>query len=179
MTIIKAMAKVAVPLVFMLGAMQASAQAIFLSELAGDAKVPKTYGISVDYFGLEQGFDIDDLNFTLPGVVIDDTVLGDVDVDSDTDYAAFKFDAWIFPFLNAFIVGGQIEGDTIVDLSQVSIEGLPIELNNLSIPIDGNVFGGGLTLAYANNDGWFFSLTSTFTGLQHCIWKRKNRILVM
>ena len=42
------------------------ADALFGSDLAGDRKLPKTFGIGVDYFSLDQPFQIDRLSISTP-----------------------------------------------------------------------------------------------------------------
>jgi len=151
--------RLALGLFLSLFTLQVSAQALLLSELAGDAEVPRTFGLSVEYFGLEQDYDLDSLTISVPFPLGD---LSDLELNSDTDYIGVKFDFWLLPFLNVFLTGGQLDGNTFVGLSDVSLPGLPIQLNDLNIDIDGDVFGGGITLAYAN-DKWFGSITASYT----------------
>lgn len=139
---------------------QANGQALFMSELAQGQDVPKTFGVSVDAFTLEQGYDFVSLEFDLPGLTLAN--LPPVDIVSDTDYKALKLDAWVLPFLNAFVMAGKIDGGTAVVFESLDIAGLSLPLNNLIIDIDGDVYGGGLTLAYGTNK-WFASLTTTVT----------------
>lgn len=131
------------------------ADALFGNDMAGGRELPPTFGIGIDYFKMEQPYQFDSLSFSPPVLPIaDPNIIG---VKSEIKNVDLKFDVWVFPFLNAFAIYGNIDGQTEVDLSDV---GLPIP--PLNINYDGNVYGGGLTLA-VGGDRWFASVTSTFT----------------
>lgn len=133
----------------------------FMKDRVGDRWLPRPYGIGVDLFTLDQDYNIDSLQFTLPGVSLPDpSVLG---VKNEITELDVKFDVWLFPFLNVFGIFGRIEGDTLVDFSRVpiTIPGLPITIRSLPVEYDGQVYGGGATLAYGG-EHWFASLTGTY-----------------
>jgi hypothetical protein len=127
-------------------------------EWARGHDLPRPYGIGIDFFTLDQGYDITSLAFTLPGVSLSDPSI--IDVDNQISHVDLKFDVWVLPFLNLFAIAGRLEGDTAVDLSRVPSQ-LPVPLGKLKIGYDGSVFGGGLTLA-AGGEHWFTSLTGTY-----------------
>lgn len=129
--------------------------ALFGNEMAGDRKLPRTFGVGIDYFSMDQPYQFDSLSFSPPVLPITDPNI--IGVESDMSNVDLKFDVWVFPFLNVFAIYGNIDGETDVDLSDV---GLPIP--PLNINYDGDVYGGGLTLA-VGGDRWFASITSTFT----------------
>ena len=91
----------------------------FLKDIAGDAKLPPSYGIGIDLFTMNQDYNVNNLDFSLPGLVIDDPSI--ISVENDIDYADVKLDAWIFPFLNVFAVLGTLDGETSVNLSGVAL----------------------------------------------------------
>lgn len=130
----------------------------FMRDIAGDADLPRPYGIGVDFFTLDQQYDISRLSFTLPGNPTVDPRL--IDVDNEISELDLRFDAWLLPFLNVFAIVGHIDGGTAVDLSGVQLP-LPIPLGTLDLDYDGTVYGGGLTLA-AGGEHWFTSLTGTY-----------------
>ncbi|MFQ6005276.1 MAG: hypothetical protein ACE5OQ_07205 [Woeseia sp.] len=132
--------------------------------LAGDRKMPRAFGIGIDYFNMDQPYQIDNLVFNAPpGVPLPPiTDPSSIIVDNDVTHVDIKLDVWLLPFLNVFAVYGQIDGDTSVDLSGVGIPLLPPEVQTLRIDYDGDVYGGGVVLA-AGGDNWFASVTGTFT----------------
>jgi hypothetical protein len=130
----------------------------FMRDMVGDRELPLPFGVGFDIFTLDQGYDIDALSFTLPGVSLSDPSV--IDVRNEVQHADLKFDVWLLPFLNVFAIYGHIEGDTLVDLSRVPAQ-LPIPLGALPVEYSGQVYGGGATLAYGG-ERWFASLTGTY-----------------
>ncbi|MDH3267102.1 MAG: hypothetical protein OEM25_09065, partial [Gammaproteobacteria bacterium] len=148
------------------------ADALFGNDMAGDRKLPRTWGIGVDYFNMNQPYQIDSLSL----VDTLDTPGGPVPVDLAAALAPdpsvlniknklthhdIKIDVWVLPFLNVFGIYGQIDGDTQIDLSALALP-LPPETNSLTFSYDGDVYGGGIVLAFGG-EKWFGSLTGTFT----------------
>ncbi len=132
----------------------------FMKDLAGDTELPRTWGVSLDYFTMDQDYDIKSLQFALPGVSLGDPSL--LKVTNEVEHFDIKADVWLFPFLNVFGLVGRVETDTIVDLSRVEIVGLPFALDTLPVSFDGKVYGLGFTLVYGT-ENWFASATSTWT----------------
>lgn len=139
------------------------ADPLFGKEMAGDRKLPRAFGIGIDYFNMSQPYQIDSLSFStpptfpLPPVSDVSTII----VDSDIRNVDLKVDAWLLPFLNVFGIYGRIDGSTTVDLSNSGVP-LPPSFQMLTIDYDGDVYGGGFVLA-AGGDRWFASLTTTFS----------------
>jgi hypothetical protein len=135
---------------------QADSLLPFGRDWAGDAKLPKPYGVGVDVFTMNQDYDIESLSFVLPGVTLPDpNVIG---VKNRLHEEDIKFDAWIFPFLNAFALVGHVNAKTLVDLSGAQA---PVPLGTLPVSYDGEAYGGGLTLAYGG-EHWFAAVTGTY-----------------
>lgn len=118
-------------------------------------RMPLPGGIAASVYGQTQPYDIKMLEVPLAG--IDIGVADGIEIDSQTTSMHVKFDYWVLPFLNLFVLGGQIDGSTTVDLGKVDI-GLPIRLNDIKIDYSGLMYGAGLTLAYGG-PGWFTTLT--------------------
>lgn len=137
----------------------AQAQSLFMSDLAGDREVPLTWGVGGNFFTMDHDYLITDLTFDLPGVVITDPSI--IGVRNEVWHLDVKLDAWVLPFLNVFVVGGVIDGDTSVDISAVDL-GLPFPLGTLPIEYDGESYGGGATFA-VGGDRWFATLTAVYT----------------
>ncbi len=133
---------------------------LFGKDWAGDREMPRTFGVGVDFFSMDQPYQIDSLSFTaaapLPPISNADIV-----VKNEVSNWDIKFDVWVLPFLNVFGIIGQIDGETDVDLSNTGAP-LPPEIQRFSIDYDGDVYGGGAVLAFGG-DRWFGSFTATFT----------------
>jgi len=132
----------------------------FMKDMVGDRELPRPWGIGIDFYTMDQDYDIKSLSFSLPGVSLGDP--SQIRVTNEVQHFDFQGDAWILPFLNVFGVVGRVQIDTVVDFSQVQITGLPISLGKLPVEFDGTVYGGGFTLAYGAEQ-WFTSVTTTFT----------------
>lgn len=144
------------------GVSTAQADSVFPlgKEMAGDAVLPRPYGVGADIVTMDQNYAIDSLSFTLPGVTLPNTNV--IKVKNHFNEEDIKLDAWVLPFLNVFGVYGHINAETDVNLSAIAIPGLPVSLGTLPVRYKGTVYGGGMTLAYGN-EHWFASLTGTWT----------------
>ena len=151
------------PMVLLVLPMWSHAEPLFGKSLAGDAKLPKTFGVGIDYFGMDQPYRIDSLVLAAPPGIplppIADT--GSIKVHNEFDEVDLKLDVWLLPFLNAFGLYGRIDGETVVDLSNIGAS-LPPEIRRLQIDYDGDVYGAGL-VAVVGGDRWFASVTGTYT----------------
>jgi len=143
-------------------AAQADSTLPFMKDLAGDNELPRPWGISLDFYHMKQDYGIKNLDFSLPGAIIDDP--SKIGVKNNLDYYDFKVDVWLLPFLNVFGTVGKVDATTTVDFSGVEITGLPvpIQLGELPVEYDGTVWGAGFTLVYGT-ESWFTSATTTFT----------------
>ena len=131
-----------------------------MKDLAGDTELPRPWGISIDFYTMDQDYDIRDLQFVLPGIALGDP--SQIEVTNEVMHFDIKADVWLLPFLNIFGIIGKVDTDTMVDFSQVEITGLPFNLGTLPVTFDGTVYGGGFTLAYGT-ESWFTSATTAFT----------------
>ena len=139
---------------------QADSVLPLMKELAGDTELPRPWGISIDFYTMDQDYDIRDLQFVLPGIALGDP--SQIEVTNEVMHFDIKADVWLLPFLNVFGIIGKVDTDTTVDFSQVEITGLPFNLGMLPVTFDGTVYGGGFTLAYGT-ESWFTSATTAFT----------------
>lgn len=132
----------------------------FMKDLAGDADLPRPWGVGFDYYTMNQDYNIKNLEFALPGVSIDDP--SKIKVANEVQHIDFQGDAWILPFLNVFGIVGRVDIETSVDFRNAEIAGVPINLGQLPFSFKGTVWGGGFTLAYGT-ESWFTSVTTAFT----------------
>jgi hypothetical protein len=133
---------------------------LFMKDLVGDREFFEPWGIGVDFFTMEQDYDIQSLSFQLPGVPSVDPA--EIGVTNELQHYDLKLDVWLTPFLNVFALVGRMDADTLVDLSRVSVPGLPFPLGVLPVSYDGTVYGAGVNLAYGG-ERWFVALNNTWT----------------
>ncbi len=132
----------------------------FMKDMAGDADLPRPWGIGFDFYTMDQDYDIKSLVFALPGVGLGDPSA--IEVTNKVQHFDIQADVWLLPFLNVFGILGRVDIDTLVDFSKAEVSGLPFALGTLPVAFDGTVYGGGFTLAYGTKT-WFTSVTTTFT----------------
>ena len=158
--------------VLLLAPFSAHADALFGNDMAGDAKLPRTWGVGIDYFAMDQPYSLDSLNivdtvdaggFSVPidlqAILVPDPSI--LPIENDIRHNDIKLDVWLLPFLNVFGIYGRIDGETQIDLGVLGLP-LPPQTNTLTVDYDGDVFGGGIVLA-VGGERWFASVTGTFT----------------
>ena len=152
--------------------LSAQADALFGNDMAGDRKLPRAWGIGIDYFEMDQPYSLDSLTIVdtvdlggvpipidLQAILIPDPSI--LPIENDIRHNDIKIDVWVLPFLNVFGIYGQIDGDTQIDLGVLGVP-LPPQTNTLTVDYDGDVFGGGIVLV-VGGDRWFASVTGTIT----------------
>jgi hypothetical protein len=154
------------------------ADPLFGKGMAGDRDLPRAFGLGIDYFNMDQPYQIDNLSLDCPPGDPQDPIFqfcqgllqsllpvvgntSSIIVENEIEHVDLKVDLWLLPFLNVFGIWGNIDGRTTVDLRNIDAP-LPPALNVLNIRYDGDVYGGGLVLA-VGGDKWFASLTGTYT----------------
>ncbi len=133
---------------------------LFMKDLVDEGDFFEPWGVGIDIFTMSQDFSIKSLDFQIPGIGEIDPSL--VDVSNDISNYDIKLDVWVTPFLNVFGLIGYLDADTYVDLSNVTIPGLPFPLGSLRVAYDGTVYGLGANLVYGT-DRWFAALNNTWT----------------
>ncbi len=126
---------------------------------AGDADLPRPVGIGIDIFSMDQAYQISSLQFTAPG--FNQTIEG-LEVDNNITEINVKLDAWLLPFMNVFVIAGDLEGTTAVDLRGAgpALQALPFE--TIHLDYGGMVYGAGMTLA-AGGRRMFGAVTITLS----------------
>ncbi len=134
----------------------------FMKDLAGDIELPRPWGVGVDFYTMDQDYDIKNLEFSLPGVSVGNPEA--ISVTNDVQHFDIQGDVWLLPFLNVFAIVGRVDVKTVVNFNDADIQGLPAGVSLPVIPVSfkGTVYGGGFSLAYGT-ESWFTSVTTTFT----------------
>ena len=93
---------------------------LFMKDLVGDREFFAPWGVGLDFFTMDQDYDMKDLYLNVPALG------GEIDIDpsqvavtNKVQHFDVKLDAWITPFLNVFGLVGRVDADTVVDLGSV------------------------------------------------------------
>lgn len=127
------------------------------ASLAQGRQLPLPFGAGLTVYHQDQDYALDSLALGVPG--FDDIPLDAIAIDNQITEYNLKLDLWVLPFLNVFAIYGNLDGETDVDFSALPIS---LPLGRIAILYDGDVVGGGLTLA-GGGDRWFASLTGVYT----------------
>jgi hypothetical protein len=104
--------------------------------------LPKPFGINVVGMYVDQGIEISNLSLSTgdnPRVPIEAIQFGD---NSSTIFTGnLRADLWVFPFLNAYVMGGTAKANTTVNVAT------PVPFES-SVDQTGDYFGTGLTTAF-------------------------------
>lgn len=122
-------------------------------------EIPNPLGLGLTFYNQTQPYEIESLEVEFPG--LDASQLDGFDVDNETTSYHLRLDYWLLPFLNVFGLVGNIESKTTLDLGGLDI-GLPIDINDLTVDIDGTVYGLGVVLA-VGGEKWFATLAYDYT----------------
>lgn len=122
-------------------------------------EIPNPLGLGLTLYNQTQPYRIESLEVQFPG--LDPSLLQDFDVGNETTSYHLRLDYWVLPFLNIFGMVGSIDSSTTIGLSGLDI-GLPISINDLTVSLDGTMYGAGLVLA-VGGEKWFATLSYDFT----------------
>ncbi|MDZ4729658.1 MAG: hypothetical protein SH820_06925 [Xanthomonadales bacterium] len=125
-----------------------------MKQLPDDPKAHRRWGITVDYFNMDQAYKVNKFMLGSQDEAIMD--LSQIDAHNDTQQLSLKLDFWPTRYLNIFGILGRADADTIIDLDYVS------SANPLKITSEGTLFGAGFTLARGGKS-WFSSFNATLT----------------
>jgi len=127
--------------------------------------LPMPYGVSANFIFMERDIEVTDVRVQFgnrPPESISDRA--DFEVSNTTIIPAFRFDAWLLPFLNVYAMGGKGFTDTSLS-SVIQIKpplGDPIEVElEQNQKVDGAMLGLGTTMVFGG-DSWFVMLDANY-----------------
>ena len=123
----------------------------------GGQTFPLPFGAGLTLYEQRQEYGVDRLAVGLPG--FEGLPTGALEIDNRLRELNLKLDAWLLPFLNVFLIGGKLDGRTVVDFGGLQ---LPIPLGRVAIDFDGEVYGGGAVFAWGTERA-FATLTPIWT----------------
>lgn len=154
-----------------------SLQAFELPLFAEDARqqgysLPKAYGLSIGGMSVEQGIDVNSIQFsglTYPifGTPIpsDAIAISAAPGKQKSEVYTLRADLWLLPFLNIYAIGGKMSGYSETTVYIDKIGHIPIENNqglDFRLDLDGNLYGGGVVVAGAIGN-WFTLIDASLT----------------
>lgn len=144
----------------LLGSAQLQAQDNATPDGLRGIELPNPLGVGVTFYNQNQPYQTESMSLQLPPG-LDTSGLKNLEVDNETTTLHARVDYWLLPFLNIFGIVGSIDSSTKVALSNVDL-GVPMQLDDLNIDMDGTVYGGGLVAAYGGRK-WFGTLAYQLT----------------
>jgi hypothetical protein len=120
-------------------------------------QLPAPWGLGLALYAQDQDYDIGSLSVGIPG--FDPALAAGLEVENETRSYHLRADRWVVPFLNVFLLLGQVDGKTDVALSGLDL-GVP--LTDLRIDYDGWMYGGGVSIA-GGWDRYFAVVTANYT----------------
>lgn len=126
--------------------------------LAQGRELPRPFGVGIDLFDLNHDYRVDRLGLLVFGQGIEGP--SGFEVENRITEFNIKLDAWVLPFLNVFALIGDVDGLTVVDLSDNNPFGIPIQ--TLRVAYSGLIYGGGATITGAGQRV-FASVTASYT----------------
>jgi hypothetical protein len=137
--------------------------------LARGYELPLPFGVSVIYNYLARDVKVSDVRIGVDSEPLQSVSrFLDLGSSSKVNAGLLKADAWLFPFLNAYFLGGYIHNESVseghVTLPQPGpIPRPPLEFDfTLPTTLDGFVGGGGLTLAAGYRE-FFLMMDANYT----------------
>ena len=129
-------------------------------------ELPRPFGIGINFIFMERDIAVTDVTVAVAGrppESISDRAA--FDVRNRTLLSMVRFDAWVLPFLDVYLMAGQTRTDTSLTTAffiQPPIgDPIPVEIET-NQKVSGPLFGGGATLVYGG-DAWFAMVDGNYS----------------
>ncbi len=143
----------------------------FLPFMSEEAKkrgyeLPLPFGAGINFLILKRDIEVTDVEAGLNSDPVPVPIDLAIDTTSTVNNVTARFDAWILPFLDLYLLAGYTESDSRVKV-QFTIPGpgpapdIPVDLD-LEGTVDGPTVGGGLALAVGYQN-FFLAGTANYT----------------
>lgn len=130
-------------------------------------ELPLPFGIEGSFFFANRDIDVDSIDIDIRNASLNLDSLVSVMVESEELNWSMRFDAWILPFFNIYLLGGYTKQDSDVNFSMREYNApllsllLP-ERFTLNLDFDGTTFGGGTTLVGGYKQ-YYFAVDANYT----------------
>ena len=120
--------------------------------------LPLTFGVAGSFFYANRDIDVDSIDIDIRNISLNLDSFVSAEVESEEKNWAMRFDAWILPFLNIYLLGGYTEqhSDVNFELGRLNV---PL---TLKLDLDGTTFGGGTTLVGGYKQ-YYLALDANYT----------------
>ena len=135
-------------------------------------ELPLPFGIAGNFFFANRDIDVDSIDIDIRNASFSLDSLVSVMVESEEMNWSMRFDAWILPFFNIYLLGGYTKQDSDVNFSLREYNAPLLSLLlpgrfTLNLDFDGTTFGGGTTLVGGYKQYYFaVDANYTFTDLE-------------
>jgi hypothetical protein len=123
-------------------------------------ELPRRFGIAMNFISMERDIEVTDVTVKMgsrPPESISDRA--SFDVGNQTTLSMVRFDAWVLPFLDLYVMAGQTRTDTSLvasfEIAPPIGDPIPVVVEQNS-RVDGPLYGGGATLVVGH--GAFFAM---------------------
>ncbi len=123
-------------------------------------ELPRRFGIAMNFISMERDIEVTDVTVKVgsrPPESISDRA--SFDVGNRTTLSMVRFDAWVLPFLDLYVMAGQTRTDTSLvasfEIAPPIGDPIPVVVEQSS-RVDGPLYGGGATLVVGH--GAFFAM---------------------
>lgn len=135
--------------------------------------LPKPFGFSVNGMNVEQGINVDNIKID-PIFLTKKSRKKQISIApqieaigtgiQNSDIYTFRADAWIFPFLNVYAIGGKMTGysESLVKITNPKLLSKIMKPFNFRLDLDGTLYGGGVTIA-GGMGNWFSLIDTSLT----------------
>ncbi len=120
--------------------------------------LPLPFGVAGSFFYGNRDIDVDSIDIDIRNISLNLDSFVSAEVESEEKNWAMRFDAWILPFLNIYLLGGYTEqhSDVNFELGKLNV---PL---TLKLDLDGTTFGGGTTLVGGYKQ-YYLALDANYT----------------
>lgn len=130
-------------------------------------ELPLPFGIAGSFFFANRDIDVDSIDIDIRNASLNLDSLVSVMVESEEMNWSVRFDTWILPFLNIYLLGGYTKQDSDVNFSLREYNAPLLSLLlpgrfTLNLDFDGTTFGGGTTLVGGYKQ-YYFVVDANYT----------------
>lgn len=130
-------------------------------------ELPLPFGTSANFFFANRDIDVDSVDVDIRTLSLNLDRFADIRVKSEEMNWSMRLDAWLFPFMNLYVLGGYTrqQSDVGIDIKTPRGPSRPGLLPNhigIDLDVDGATYGGGATLVAGYSD-YFFVLDTNYT----------------
>jgi hypothetical protein len=114
-------------------------------------KLPPPFGIATSFFYGYRDIDVDSVDIDIRNISLAVDRLANIDVKSEERNWSMRLDAWLFPFLNLYLLAGYTEQHSDVGCD-LNLRAAPLlqfvfpRHTSINLDLDGTTYGGGSTL---------------------------------